>query len=60
MMPKNRHIHKFVGCTVRIPLHELKSLPTEIQEKICEIYAMEYDSDSTNAGLIDSIREIIL
>ena len=43
-----------------ISMHELKSLPTEIQEKICGIYAMEYDSGSTNAGLIDSIREMIL
>jgi hypothetical protein len=30
-----------------------------MQEKICGIYAMEFDSDSVNAELIDEIRELI-
>ena len=40
-----------------ISLHELKSFPTEIQKKICGIYAMEYDSDSTNTELIVFVRQ---
>lgn len=42
-----------------VPLRELKQLPMEIQERICGIYTMEYDKDSTNAELIDALRELI-
>ena len=48
-------IAKMLGISVT----RLRSLPREMQERICGIYAMEYDEDSTNAELIENIREII-
>ena len=42
-----------------VSVSRLRSLPGEMQERICGIYAMEYDEDSTNAELIENIREII-
>ena len=48
-----------VADLVSVPVSRLKKLPQEIKERICGLYAMEYDEDDTNAGLIDSIREMI-
>ena len=48
-------IAKMLGISVT----RLRSLPREMQERICGIYAIEYDEDSTNAELIENIREII-
>jgi hypothetical protein len=48
-----------VAKLIAVPVRELRNLPTEMQEKICGIYAMEFDSDSVNAELIDEIRELI-
>ena len=42
-----------------VSVSRLRSLPREMQERICGIYAIEYDEDSTNAELIENIREII-
>ncbi len=42
-----------------VSVSRLRSLPREVQEHICGIYAMEYDEDSTNAELIGNIREMI-
>lgn len=44
---------------ISVPLRELRKLPTNMQERICGAYAMEYDKDSTNTELIDNIREMI-
>lgn len=49
------NVTKLIG----VPLRELKSLPRRIQENICGAYTMEYDPDSTNMELIDTIREMI-
>ena len=49
------NVAKLIGTPVR----ELRSLPRRIQENICGVYAMEYDADSTNTDLIDTIREMI-
>ena len=49
------NVAKLIGTPVR----ELRSLPRRIQENICGAYAMEYDPDSTNTDLIDTIREMI-
>ncbi len=48
-----------VADLVSVPVSRLKKLPQETKERICGMYAMEYDEDDTNAGLIDSIREMI-
>ena len=48
-----------VAELVSVPVSRLKKLPQETKERICGMYAMEYDEDDTNAGLIDSIREMI-
>ena len=48
-----------VADLVSVPVSRLKKLPQEIKERISGMYAMEYDEDDTNAGLIDSIREMI-
>ncbi len=48
-----------VAKLISVPLRNLKSLPLNIQKRICGVYAMEYDSDSTNVELIDNIREMI-
>ena len=48
-----------VADLVSVPVSRLKNLPQETKERICGMYAMEYDEDDTNAGLIDSIREMI-
>ena len=44
---------------VGMPVTRLRSLPQDMQEHICGMYAMEFDEDSTNAELIASIRNII-
>ena len=48
-----------VADLVSVPVSRLKKLPQETKERICGMYAMEYDEDDTNAGLINSIREMI-
>lgn len=48
-----------VAKLISVPLRELRKLPTNMQERICGAYAMEYDPDSTNTELIDNIREMI-
>ena len=49
------NVAKLIGTPVR----ELRSLPRRIQENVCGAYAMEYDANSTNTDLIDTIREMI-
>ncbi len=49
------NVAELIGNHVR----ELRSLPRRIQEDVCGAYAMEYDADSTNTDLIDTIREMI-
>ena len=51
----NKALAKLIGTPVR----ELRTLPRRIQENICGAYTMEFDKDSTNAELIDNIREMI-
>lgn len=48
-----------IARMVGVPVTRLRSLPRDMQERICGIYAMEYDEDSTNAELIEKLREII-
>lgn len=48
-----------VAKLISVPLRELRKLPKSMQERICGVYAMEYDPDSTNTELIDDIREMI-
>ena len=48
-----------IARMVGVPVTRLRSLPREMQERICGIYAMEFDDDSTNAELIEKLREII-
>lgn len=48
-----------VAKLISVPVRELRKLPTNMQERICGAYAMEYDPDSTNTELIDNIREMI-
>ncbi len=48
-----------VAKLIGVPVRELRSLPMNIQERICGAYTMEYGADSTNVELIDNIREMI-
>ena len=48
-----------VAELVSVPVSRLRKFPHETKERICGMYAMEYDEDDTNAGLINSIREMI-
>lgn len=48
-----------IARMVGMPVTRLRSLPQDMQERICGMYAMEFDEDSTNAELIASIRNII-
>lgn len=48
-----------VARLIAVPVRELRSLPMNIQERICGAYTMEYDADSTNTELTDNIREMI-
>ena len=48
-----------IARMVGMPVTRLRSLPQETQERICGMYAMEFDEDSTNAELIANIRTII-
>ena len=48
-----------VAKLVAVPVRELRKLHRIVQERICGAYTMEYDPDSTNTELIDSIREMI-
>ena len=61
------HVNKALGVSelsdvaklIGVPVRELRNLPRRVQENICGAYAMEYEKDSTNAELIDNIREMI-
>lgn len=44
-----------IARMVGMPVTRLRSLSKETQERICGMYAMEFDEDSTNAELIASI-----
>ena len=48
-----------IARMVGMPVTRLRSLPQDMQERICGMYAMEFDEDSTNAELIENIRNII-
>ena len=48
-----------VAKLISAPVRELRELPRRIQEQMCGAYAMEYDSDSTNADLITELREMM-
>ena len=48
-----------VAKLIGTPVRELRSLPRRIQENICGAYTMEFDADSINTDLIDTIREMI-
>lgn len=48
-----------IARMVGMPVTGLRSLQQDMQERICGMYAMEFDEDSTNAELIASIRNII-
>lgn len=48
-------IARMIGVSVT----RLRSLQRDMQERICGMYAMEFDEDSTNAELIKNIRNII-
>ncbi|MBR1384600.1 MAG: hypothetical protein IJ555_12450 [Ruminococcus sp.] len=48
-----------VAKLITVPVRELRGLPRRIQEQMCGAYAMEYDSDSTNADLITELREMM-
>lgn len=48
-----------IALMVGMPVTRLRSLSKETQERICGMYAMEFDEDSTNAELIENIRNII-
>lgn len=48
-----------IARMVGMPVTGLRSLPQDMQERICGMYAMEFDEDSTNAELIANIRNII-
>lgn len=50
---------KKIAQMLGVSVSHLRSLPREMQERICGIYAIEYDEDSTNAELIRNIREMI-
>ena len=48
-----------IARMVGMPVTRLRSLSRKTQERICGMYAMEFDEDSTNAELIANIRTII-
>ena len=48
-----------IARMVGMPVTRLRSLPQDMQERVCGMYAMEFDEYSTNAELIASIRNII-
>ena len=48
-----------IARLVGVSVSRLRNLSQETQERICGMYAMEYDEDSTNAELIGNIREMI-
>lgn len=48
-----------IARMVGMPVTGLRSLQQDMQERICGMYAMEFDEDSTNAELIANIRNII-
>lgn len=48
-----------IARMVGMPVTRLRSLPQDMQERVCGMYAMEFNEDSTNAELIANIRNII-
>lgn len=48
-----------VARLLSVPMRELRSLPVSVQADLCGAYAMEYDPNSTNAGLIAALREMM-
>ena len=48
-----------VAKLISVPVSKLKKMSVDDQKRICGAYAMEYDESSTNAELINIIREMI-
>lgn len=48
-----------IARMIGVPVTRLRSLPKDMQERICGMYAMEFDEDSTNAELVENIRNLV-
>ena len=48
-----------IARMIGVPVTRLRSLSRDMQERICGMYAMEFDEDSTNAVLIENIRNLV-
>ncbi len=48
-----------IARMIGVPVTRLRSMPKDMQERVCGMYAMEFDEDSTNAELIENIRDLV-
>ena len=48
-----------VAKLLSVPVKEIRSLPLELQIKMCGEYSMEFDENSNNSELIIKLREMI-
>ncbi|MCM1228360.1 MAG: hypothetical protein NC320_13235 [Clostridium sp.] len=48
-----------VSELINIPVSKLKKLPLDIQEKMCGMYAMEYEENGDNSTLIASLKGMV-
>lgn len=48
-----------IARMIGVPVTRLRSLPKDMQERIYGMYAMEFDEDSTNAELVENIRNLV-
>lgn len=48
-----------VSELINIPISKLKTFPIDIQEKMCGMYAMEYEENGDNSMLIASLKGMV-
>jgi len=50
---------KNVAELIKVPVENLKKLPSEIQKKMCGYYSMEYEKNGDNSALITTLKRLV-
>lgn len=48
-----------VAELIKVPVENLKKLPSEIQKKMCGYYSMEYEKNGDNSALITTLKGLV-
>ncbi len=50
---------KNIAELIKVPVENLKKLPSEIQKKMCGYYSMEYEENGDNSALITTLKGLV-